>query len=855
MQNENKIKENDMSPLRSYIPIICTFIIGVAVSLILFVIVKNWEQTNQRIEFESRSRGYSSAVQGNLNKYLEALSFLGDFFNNSQQVTRQEFTFFTESALSRHPAIQAFSWNPLIMGNERTMYESLARKEGLKNFRFTERTKEGALVDAAQRQEYVVVYYIVPLETNKPALGYDIASDATRLQAIEQVFKTGELTVTNRITLVQETGTQFGVLVFFPLYQQGVSLKTAEARLKYRRGLVVEVLRIGDVVEAALKDFPDEGINLCLYDVSAEKGKRLLYSRLSHMHGMTEQPMDEEVIQKDIHWSNNFEIAGRQWKILFTPSPFFLDSKQSWQSWLILSGSLLLTAILLFYLLKRLHYTTEIEWRVREQLQATQQLLNEITERKRAQEALQDSEERFRLFMDHFPGVAFIKDIEGHYVYANKGYEKRRNLKKEDWYGKTDEELWPPETVTQFKETDELVISEGRSVQTIDMVPDDQGEIRTQLTTKFPVLKDGRVSLVGGIGIDITDLKRAEEALQANKLQLSNALEIAHLGHWEYDVANDLFTFNDQFYKIFRTTAEKCGGYTMHSGEYAHRFVHPDDMDVVGEEIRKAIETTDPHFNRQIEHRMLYADGTVGYITVRFFIVKDSQGRTVKTYGVNQDITDRKLAEEKIKASLREKETMLKEIHHRVKNNLQVISSLLSLQSNYVQDEKSRKMFQESQDRVKIMATIHNMLYKSEDLAKVDFGGFIRDLASRLQQSYGSAESPIDIHADIADVFLLIETSVPCGLILNELVSNALRHAFPEGRGGEVNINMTTAGEQFVLTVQDNGIGFPKAVDFRNTQSLGLELVNLLVGQIDGAIDLQVEGGTTFTVTFPAAGK
>jgi len=150
---------------------------------------------------------------------------------------------------------------------------------------------------------------------------------------------------------------------------------------------------------------------------------------------------------------------------------------------------------------------------------------------------------------------------------------------------------------------------------------------------------------------DITEHKRAEEELKASKAQLSNALEMAHLGHWEYDVATDLFTFNDQFYNIFRTTVEKIGGYTMHSAEYAHRFVHPDDMDVVGEETRKAIETTDPHFSRQIEHRMLYADGTIGCITVRFFIVKDSHGRTVKTYGVNQDITERKNLESQLRQS------------------------------------------------------------------------------------------------------------------------------------------------------------------------------------------------------------
>ncbi|OGP49710.1 MAG: hypothetical protein A2Y79_05335 [Deltaproteobacteria bacterium RBG_13_43_22] len=232
------------------------------------------------------------------------------------------------------------------------------------------------------------------------------------------------------------------------------------------------------------------------------------------------------------------------------------------------------------------------------------------------------------------------------------------------------------------------------------------------------------------------------------------------------------------------------------------------------------------------------------------YVYKLPSGEIVAVY---DDITERKQAEEKIRASLLEKEIMLKEIHHRVKNNLQVISSLFGLQSGYIQDDKSREIFQESQNRVGVMAKIHTMLYQSEDLSKVDFGGFIRDLAGRLQQSYATAKSPIEIHVDIGEVSMTIETSIPCGLILNELVSNALKHAFPEGKGGEVKISMATEGDRFVLMVQDNGIGFPADVDFQNTQTLGLELVRLLVGQINGTIDLAVDGGTKFAITFPKA--
>jgi two-component sensor histidine kinase len=218
-----------------------------------------------------------------------------------------------------------------------------------------------------------------------------------------------------------------------------------------------------------------------------------------------------------------------------------------------------------------------------------------------------------------------------------------------------------------------------------------------------------------------------------------------------------------------------------------------------------------------------------------------------------QEIAERKRAEEQIKASLKEKEVLLKEIHHRVKNNLQAISSLLYLQSKGVKDKEALEMFQDGQNRVRSMALIHERLYHSKDLTRVDFAEYVRNLASYLFRSYGVHSNVIQLKVNVEDVFLGIDTAIPCGLITNELISNSLKHAFPGGRGGEIRIELCSDHDgQFTLVVSDNGVGFPQDLDFLDTDSLGLQLVNTLIDQLEGTIELDRSGGTVFEITFTA---
>ncbi|MCD1295452.1 hypothetical protein CUJ83_10620 [Methanocella sp. CWC-04] len=239
--------------------------------------------------------------------------------------------------------------------------------------------------------------------------------------------------------------------------------------------------------------------------------------------------------------------------------------------------------------------------------------------------------------------------------------------------------------------------------------------------------------------------------------------------------------------------------------------------------------------------------------------IRDANGQIIGAIELLRDITIEKKAEDMIKESLKEKEVLLREIHHRVKNNLQIISSLLNLQSGYVKDREALGMFRESQNRVKSMALIHEKLYLSKDLAKIDFAEYIRSLTNNLFHSYGAYKNNITLKTKINRVSLGIDTAIPCGLIINELVSNSLKYAFPRGRSGEVwielNRDYTEEGITFILKVGDNGIGFPGGLDFKNTETLGLQLVNTLSCQLGGTIELNRENGTEFIITFQETKK
>ena len=206
-----------------------------------------------------------------------------------------------------------------------------------------------------------------------------------------------------------------------------------------------------------------------------------------------------------------------------------------------------------------------------------------------------------------------------------------------------------------------------------------------------------------------------------------------------------------------------------------------------------------------------------------------------------------------VRASLREKEVLLKEIHHRVKNNLQVISSLLSLQARYLSDPKAREIFNESQNRVQSIALVHEQLYQSPDLSHVNFSDYTASLLDNLFHNYSAVDRGISKVIDVGGARLTIDVAIPCGLIVNELVTNAIKHAFPDGRTGTIRVVLREDPDELTLVVTDDGTGMPEGLDARNTGSLGLDLVFTFAEQLDATVEIGREHGTSFQFRFPKA--
>jgi PAS domain S-box-containing protein len=365
------------------------------------------------------------------------------------------------------------------------------------------------------------------------------------------------------------------------------------------------------------------------------------------------------------------------------------------------------------------------------------------------------------------------------------------------------------------------------------------------------VIRDagGRIKGYVSVNRDITDRKKNEEAMETEKERLRTIVQNMPVMMDAFDEEGNIIVWNRECELVSGYSKEEIVG-------------NPKAMELFYPDADYRNKMTEEWRRRDNNYRDWAWDMTCKDGTVKTILWSNSSSifpiAGWATWGIGVDISALLRAEELMRSSLKEKEVLLKEIHHRVKNNLQVISSLLKLQSRYTKDDRTLEMFEESRQRIRTMALIHEELYKSSDLARIKFASYVQNIANHLQRSYGSRSKAITVKVDIDDVQLDIDRAVPCGLIINELVTNSLKYAFPPARraqpGRQTNaicIEMHVRdNERVALKISDNGIGLPAGLDFRHTESLGMQLVNTLADQLHGAIECRDVQGAEFTITF-----
>ena len=347
--------------------------------------------------------------------------------------------------------------------------------------------------------------------------------------------------------------------------------------------------------------------------------------------------------------------------------------------------------------------------------------------------------------------------------------------------------------------------------------------------------------VVLSISRDITESKRAEKTLQESEKKYRDLAELLPQTIFETDLNGNITFVNHIGHQIFVYTPEE-----LNKGINMIQILVPEDRARAMKNNQRILNGEQLPFG---EFTALKKDGTTFPIIVNTNLIIQ-EDKIIGLRGILVDITELKDAENKIKASLKDKEVLLREIHHRVKNNMQIISSLLNLQIDYLNDEDAVDVLKESQNRVKSMAMIHEKLYLSTDLTKINFVDYIQSLISNLFYSYNVKKDHIKPILKIEDVNLNIETAIPCGLIITELISNCLKYAFPNQMKGKIIISLKQVEDKFELIISDNGIGLPEDININKIKTLGILLVKSLTEQIDGKISIQRKNGTQFKITF-----
>ncbi len=400
----------------------------------------------------------------------------------------------------------------------------------------------------------------------------------------------------------------------------------------------------------------------------------------------------------------------------------------------------------------------------------------------------------------------------------------------------------------EWKERYESVFS-GKSQNFEINFPDDYGKMQWYEVVLNPIDgEDGKIEEMSGIAHSITFKKQAEGKIKDQAAKINSIFDSTAMLIWTLDTNFRITSYNANFAKML----QKSFGIEIQIGKDFIEMLNPFIRHDLQVEFRNL-------YGRAIDGKYVQFEGPAKkkndqIIWMETFLnpIFKEDGAVTEISCMAHEITDKKIIEKQIRESLREKEILLQEVHHRVKNNLQVISSILNLQSSYVKDPNTLSILRESQNRIKSMSFIHESLYQTSDFSSIDFSDYILSLSKNLVHSYSINTGLVELDTEFEKVYLNLDQAIPCGLIVNELVSNALKYAFPDNRKGVLSMKINEVGSKIELIIKDDGVGVPKDFDFDHADTLGLQLVYTLIEQLDGevAFHSKPNKGTEYLITF-----
>lgn len=502
-----------------------------------------------------------------------------------------------------------------------------------------------------------------------------------------------------------------------------------------------------------------------------------------------------------------------------------------------------------------------------------------ISEKKKVEQQLATSERHFRELAESMPQIVWTANAKGEVEYQNGRWHSVTGLPQGSPSPEERVRVVHPEDLPRLGESRAEGFRECREFELEFRLFDVQKqEYRWYWARSVPVRDDkGNVVRWFGTSTDIHERKvvelrliESERNLREREQQLALLFENGLAGDYVWDFEKSTVTAHPAIWALF---GEPHGRGTAPADWFLARS-HPEDMEPMQRELAAA-QVGNRTFD--VEHRVVWPDGTVRWLATRGFHVRDNTGKPIQIHGLGFDITDRKLsallARERLEAEVRqrttamqqlevkenellrllaEKNTLFHEMHHRVKNNLQVISSLLNMQSDTLSDQTAKAALKESHQRVLSMALIHEQLYSNKELGQIDFEDFTQKLVGELFHSYVGETSRVTCRLNTKPVYLTIDHAIPLGLILNELTTNALKYAYPNGTGGEVSVDLLESTDrQVTLAISDQGIGLPDGFDWNNSKSMGLPIVDMLTQQLGGRLTVRSRPGATFKIEFP----